>query len=133
MTPQDCLTCPVADLMPVCARIMGEGWFVCGDDEIGRDWPINEPNFLDEKIQSLFITTDLDDAFRLQAEIARRGLQEVFVRRMEDIMPPGPEREGKVGTFAWWEPWFYATATAEQRCRACCAALLEHEQRKGTA
>lgn len=126
MTPQDCLTCPVADLAPVCARIMGEGWFVCGDDEIGRDWPIDEPNFLDEKIQSLFITTSLNDAFRLQAEIARRGLQDLFTAWLRRTTLPRADSNRD-----WC--WEIATTTAEQRCRACCAAFIEHEQRKGTA
>lgn len=122
MTPQDCLTCPVADLMPVCARIMGEGWRAI---HLAGAWRI-----IHEETTAYLELSNLSDAFRLQAEIARRGLRGEFAEQLMDIVNSTGDAMDLSTAAEWWR---LATATAEQRCRACCAALLEHEQRKGTA
>ncbi len=143
MTPADCLKATPAELAPIVAEMMGEGWYVAdlgtffgkafagrpGVHRMNMSFPPREP----------WSEHHIADAFRLQDRVAELGLQHRFGNWLYCVVTDHGEEADSMGMAGYlldyghdkWDFLFtVATASPLSRTRAACAVYLESKEPK---
>lgn len=139
MTPIEALTADAPALAPVLEKVMGwpsERVIHRSADTLGMVsiylMPLGETDT--DNCEDLILIpcertafgphAGLIEAFRLQERVAELGLQERFAAHLMALVIGAKDFERASGAFK------IATATPLDRCRAACAAWIEHRESK---